>query len=53
MRTRKVMRPNRLVLAALVALATVALTTLSAGLALAASAGEIDRNANRALVFAL
>jgi len=40
------MHPNRLVLAAL---AIVALTTLSAGLALAASAGEIDRKANQAL----
>jgi lipid-binding SYLF domain-containing protein len=49
MRTRKVMHPNRLVLAALVALTTMALSTLSAGLALAASAGEIDRKANQAL----
>jgi len=43
------MHPHRLVLAAVVALAIVALTTLSAGLALAASAGEIDRKANQAL----
>ena len=49
MPTRKVMRPNRLVLTALVGLAILAINTLSAGLALAASAGEIDRDANRAL----
>ncbi len=49
MPTRKVMRPNRLVLVAMLGLATVALSTLSAGLALAASASEIDRKANQAL----
>jgi lipid-binding SYLF domain-containing protein len=49
MRTRKAKHLNKLVLSALLALATLVLTTVSAGLALAASAGEIDRSANRAL----
>jgi lipid-binding SYLF domain-containing protein len=47
MRTKKVMR--RVLLAAILALATATITTLSAGLALAASASEIDRNATQAL----
>jgi lipid-binding SYLF domain-containing protein len=49
MPTRKVMRPNRLMLSVILALATVAMSTLNHGLALAAGAGEIDRNATRAL----
>jgi len=44
------MRTNRLLLSALLAIATATISTLSAGLALAASASEIDRNATQALV---
>jgi lipid-binding SYLF domain-containing protein len=43
------MRTNRLMLWALLAVATATVGAWSAGLALAASAGEIDRNANQAL----
>jgi lipid-binding SYLF domain-containing protein len=46
---KKTVLSNRLVFAALVGLATLALTTVSAGQALAASAREIDRGANQAL----
>jgi lipid-binding SYLF domain-containing protein len=49
MRTKKVMRTNRLLLSAILAIATATISTLSAGLALAASASEIDRNATQAL----
>jgi lipid-binding SYLF domain-containing protein len=49
MRTQKVMRTNRLLLSAILAIAIVAISTLNAGLALAASASEIDRNATQAL----
>jgi lipid-binding SYLF domain-containing protein len=48
MRTQKVFK-NSLWVAATLAIATIMVTTLSAGLALAASASEIDRNATRAL----
>jgi lipid-binding SYLF domain-containing protein len=47
--TKKVRRTNRIVLAAILTIATVTISTLSAGLALAASASEIDRNATQAL----
>ncbi len=40
---------NRLLLSAILAIATMTISTLSAGLALAASASEIDRNATQAL----
>lgn len=43
------MRTNRLLLSVILAIATAAISTLNAGLALAASAGEIDRNATQAL----
>jgi lipid-binding SYLF domain-containing protein len=49
MQTKKVMRANRLLLSAILAIATATISTLSAGLALAASASEIDRNATQAL----
>jgi lipid-binding SYLF domain-containing protein len=49
MPTKNLMLTNRLVLAALMALALAAINTLCPGSALAASAGEIDRNATRAL----
>jgi lipid-binding SYLF domain-containing protein len=49
MRTKKVMRTNRLLLSAILAIATATISTLSAGLALGASASEIDRNATHAL----
>jgi lipid-binding SYLF domain-containing protein len=49
MRIKKAVLANRLVLVTLVGLATLALSFVSAGLALAASAGEIDGSANRAL----
>ena len=49
MRTKKVMRTNRLLLSAILAIATATISTLSAGLALAASSSEIDRNATQAL----
>jgi lipid-binding SYLF domain-containing protein len=49
MRTQKVMRTNRLMLWAILAISTAIISTLSAGLALAASATEIDRNATQAL----
>jgi hypothetical protein len=49
MRTKKVMRPNRLLLSAILAIATSMISTLCAGFALAASASEIDRNATQAL----
>ena len=49
MRPKKVMRTNRLLLSAILAIATATISTLSAGLALAASASEIDRNATQAL----
>jgi ABC-type transporter MlaC component len=49
MRTKKVTRMNRLLLSAILAIATATISTLSAGLALAASASEIDRNATQAL----
>jgi lipid-binding SYLF domain-containing protein len=43
------MRTNRLLLSAILAIATATISTLSAGLALAASTSEIDRNATQAL----
>ena len=49
MRTKKVMRTNKLLLSAILAIATATISTLSAGLALAASASEIDRSATQAL----
>jgi len=49
MRMKKVMRTNKLLLSAILAIATATISTLSAGLALAASASEIDRNATQAL----
>jgi lipid-binding SYLF domain-containing protein len=49
MPTKNLMLTNRLLLAALLALALAAINPLCPGLALAASAGEIDRNATRAL----
>ena len=49
MRTQKVAFKDSLWLAATLAIATIMVTTLSAGLALAASASEIDRNATQAL----
>jgi lipid-binding SYLF domain-containing protein len=49
MRTKKIMRTDRLLLLAILAIATATISTLSAGLALAASASEIDRNATQAL----
>ena len=49
MRTKKVMRTNRLLLLAILAIATATISTLNAGFALAASASEIDRNATQAL----
>jgi lipid-binding SYLF domain-containing protein len=49
MRTKKVIRTNKLLLSAILAIATTTISTLSAGLALAASASEIDRNATQAL----
>ncbi len=49
MRTKKVMRTNRLLLLAILAIVTATISTLSAGLALAAGASEIDRNATQAL----
>jgi lipid-binding SYLF domain-containing protein len=49
MRTRKVIRTNKLLLPAILAIATITISAWSAGLALAASASEIDRNATQAL----
>ena len=49
MRTQKVMCTKGLLLSAIMAMVTVIISTLSAGFALAASAGEIDRNATQAL----
>ena len=49
MRTKKVIHTNKLLLSAILAIATATISTLSAGLALAASASEIDRNATQAL----
>jgi lipid-binding SYLF domain-containing protein len=49
MRMKNVMRSNRLLLSGILAIATVTISTLSAGLALAASASEIDRDATQAL----
>ncbi len=49
MRTKKIMRTNKLLLLAILAIATATISTLNAGLALAASASEIDRNATQAL----
>ena len=43
------MRTNKLLISAILAIATATISTLSAGLALAASASEIDRNATQAL----
>jgi hypothetical protein len=43
------MRTNRLLLSAILAIATATISTLSAGVALAASTSEIDRNATQAL----
>jgi lipid-binding SYLF domain-containing protein len=47
--TQKVMGTKRIVLSAIVAIAIAAMSTSSVGLALAASASEIDRNATQAL----
>lgn len=49
MRTKKVRRANKLLLLAIPAIVIVTISTLSPGLALAASASEIDRNATQAL----
>ena len=49
MQTKKVRRTNWLWGAAILAMATAAISTLDAGPALAASASEIDRNATQAL----
>jgi lipid-binding SYLF domain-containing protein len=49
MQTQKVAFKDSLWLLATLAIATIMVTTLSTGLALAASASEIDRNATRAL----
>ncbi len=49
MGTKKVMRTNRLLQSAILAIALATISSLNAGLALAASAGEIDRNATQAL----
>ncbi len=49
MRTKKVLRTNRLLIPAILAIATVMISTFGSGLALAASASEIDRNATQAL----
>jgi lipid-binding SYLF domain-containing protein len=49
MRPKQVRRTKRLWLLAILAIATATISTLSIGLALAASASEIDRNATQAL----
>ena len=49
MGTKKVMRTNRLLQSAILAIALATISSLNAGLALAASVGEIDRNATQAL----
>jgi lipid-binding SYLF domain-containing protein len=49
MRKQKVMCTKGLLRSAIMAVATATIITLSAGLALAAGAGEIDRNATQAL----
>jgi lipid-binding SYLF domain-containing protein len=49
MRTEKGRRANKLVLLAILAMVVATISSLSAGLALAASASEIDRNATQAL----
>jgi lipid-binding SYLF domain-containing protein len=49
MRNKKVFRASRLLLPAILAIAAVAIGTLSPRLALAASAGVIDRNSTQAL----
>jgi len=49
MRTKKVIHTNKLLLSAILVIATATISTLSAGLALAASATEIDRDATQAL----
>ena len=49
MQTKKVLRRNRLLIPAILAIATVMISTFGSGLALAASASEIDRNATQAL----
>jgi lipid-binding SYLF domain-containing protein len=49
MRTKKVIHTNKLLLSAILVIAIATISTLSAGLALAASATEIDRDATQAL----
>jgi lipid-binding SYLF domain-containing protein len=49
MRTKKVMHTNRLWLSVILAMGIVAISTCSAGLALAASASVIDRDSSQAL----
>jgi lipid-binding SYLF domain-containing protein len=49
MRTKKVIHTKKLLLSAILVIATATISTLSAGLALAASASDIDRNAIQAL----
>jgi len=49
MRTKKVIHANKLLLSAILVIATATISTLSAGLALAASATEIDRDATQVL----
>ncbi len=49
MRTKKVRRTSRIVLAAILTIATITMSTFGAESALAASASEIDRNATQAL----
>jgi lipid-binding SYLF domain-containing protein len=46
---KKIMPTKRLLLSAILAIATITISTLSPGSALAASAGEIDRKATQAL----